>query len=270
MEHKINPSKNRALPPENRKVAPPPTRRRRQTRRPKNLQQSQLLIPTPPTRARYPWKRLVANLTALSVLCGCAALMGGGAWLSYQLIVDPNGNKLVSQFVPEWSRLPTGSRDSIETLDQIKASIRKLGFVTGEPLPLPVDRSGDNSISDLLLPVMVERTVKASTVCKNPCRQIVELRVYKRVQLPDRSSDKEQYFQLASSMNVEGPAESFVMASLADSTSNNQASNQSLPLTELRRFDGKPPASGIWFNVSGQLIRGDKKIPYGQVVRYNP
>ncbi|MEG3907134.1 hypothetical protein Q5691_13525 [Microcoleus sp. w1-18aA5] len=270
MEHKINPSKNRAKPPENPKVAPPPTRRRRQTRRPKNLQESQRPIPTPRTRARYPWKRLITNLTALSVLCGCAALMGGGAWLSYQLIVDPNGNKLISQFVPEWSRLPTGSRDSIQTLDQIKASIRKLGFVTGEALPLPVDQSRDNSISDLLLPVMVERTVKASTVCKNPCRQIVELRVYKRVQLPDRSSDKEQYFQLASSVNLEGPAESFVIASLADSTSNNQASNQSLPLTELRRFDGKPPASGIWFNVSGQLKQGEKKIPYGQVVRYNP
>lgn len=266
MEHKINPSKNRVKPPENRKVAPPPTRRRRQTRRPKNLQESQLPIPLPLTPARYPWKRLVANVTALSVLCGCSALMGGGAWLSYQLIVDPNGNKLISQFVPGWSRLPTGSRDSIQTLDQIKASIRKLGFVTGEPLPLPVD----NSISDLLLPVMVDRTVNASTVCKNPCRQIVELRVYQRVQLPDRYSDKEQYFQLASSLNLEGPAESFVIASLADSTSNNQASNQSLPLTELRRFDGKPPASGIWFNVSGKLVRGDKKIPYGQVVRYNP
>ncbi|MEG4284783.1 hypothetical protein QUB68_16765 [Microcoleus sp. A006_D1] len=270
MEHKINPSKNRAKPPENQKVAPPPTRRRRQNRRPKNLQESQIPIPAAPTPARYPWKRLVANLTALSVLCGCSALMGGGAWLSYQLIVDPNGNKLISQFVPGWSRLPTGSRDSIQTLDQIKASVRKLGFVTGEPLPLPVDKSTDNSVSDLLLPVMVERTVNASTVCKNPCRQIVELRVYNRVQLPDRDSEPEQYFQLASSVNIEGPAESFVIASLADSQSNNQASNQSLPLTELRRFDGKPPASGIWFNVSGKLVRGDKKIPYGQVVRYNP
>ena len=270
MEHKINPSKNRAKPPENPKVAPPPTRRRRQTRRPKKLQESQLPISAPPTAARYPWKRLVANLTALSVLCGCAALMGGGAWLSYQLIVDPNGNRLVSQFVPEWSRLPTGSRDSIQTLDQIKASIRKLGFITGEPLPLTVDKSRDDALPDLLLPVLVERTVNASTVCKNPCHQIVELRVYKRVQLPDRDSEKEQYFQLASSVNVEGPAESFVIADLGDSNSNNQASNQSLPLTELRRFDGKPPASGIWFNVSGKLLRGDKKIPYGQVVRYNP
>ncbi|MGB3264597.1 MAG: hypothetical protein WBA89_11605, partial [Microcoleus sp.] len=182
----------------------------------------------------------------------------------------PNGNRLVSQFVPGWSRLPTGSRDSIQTLAQIKASIRKLGFVTGEPLLLPANLSGDNSIFDLLLPVMVERTVNASTVCKNPCRQIVELRVYKRVQLPDRDSDKEQYFQLASSVSLEGPAESFVIASLADSPSDNQASNQSLPLTELRRFDGKAPAEGIWFNVSGKLVRGDKKIPYGQVIRYNP
>ncbi len=271
MEHKINPSKRRVKPPENSKVAPPPpTRRRRQTRRPKQLQDSQLPILASPTRARYPWKRLVANLTALSILCGCSALMGGGAWLSYQLIVDPNGNKLVSQFVPGWSRLPTGSRDSIQTLAQIKASIRKLGFVTGEPLPLPVEKSADNGIADLLLPVMVERTVNASTACKNPCRQIVELRVYKRVQLPDRDSDQEQYFQLASSVNLEGPAESFVIASLADSQSDNQASNQSLPLTELRRFDGKPPAEGIWFNVSGQLVRGDNKIPYGQVIRYNP
>ncbi|MFS8117941.1 MAG: hypothetical protein ACMG55_05550, partial [Microcoleus sp.] len=269
MEHKINPSKNRAKLSENPKVAPP-TRRRRQSRRPKKLQESQLPMSVPPTAARYPWKRMVANLTALSVLCGFSALMGGGAWLSYQLIVDPNGNKLVSQFVPGWSRLPTGSRDTIQTLDQIKASIRKLGFITGEPLPLTVDKSGDNARADLLLPVLVERTVNAATVCKNPCRQIVELRVYKRVQFPDRDSEKEQYFQLASSVNVEGPAESFVIADLADSQSNDRASNQSLPLTELRRFDGKAPASGIWFNVSGQLLRGDKKIPYGQVVRYNP
>ena len=270
MEHKINHSKNRAKPSENPKVAPPPTRRRRQSRRPKKLQESQLPMSVLPTAARYPWKRMVANLTALSVLCGCSALMGGGAWLSYQLIVDPNGNKLVAQFVPGWSRLPTGSRDSIQTLDQIKASVRKLGFITGEPLPLTVNKSGDNARADLLLPVLVERTVNAATVCKNPCSQIVELRVYKRVQLPDRDSEKEQYFQLASSVNVEGPAESFVIADLADSQSNDRASNQSLPLTELRRFDGKAPASGIWFNVSGQLLRGDKKIPYGQVVRYNP
>lgn len=271
MEHKITPSKGRAKPPQNGKVAPPPTtRRRRQARRPQNLQESQLPTNASQTVARYPWKRLIANVTALSILCGCAALMGGGAWLSYQLIVDPNSNKWIAKFVPEWSRLPLATRDSIQTLDQIKASVRKIGFTTGEPLLLPIDKSNDNSLSDLLLPVMVERNVNASTVCKNPCRQIVELRVYKRVQIPDRDSDTVQYFQLASSVNIEGPAESFVIASLADPKSNNQGSNQSLPLTELRRFDGKPPAAGIWFNVSGQLLQGDKKIPYGQVVRYNP
>lgn len=270
MEQKINPPKNRAKLPENGKVAPSSTRRRRSSRRPQNPQKSRSQTPrTPAPATRYPWKRLIANLTALSILGGCAALMGSGAWLSYQLIVDPNGNKWITRFVPEWSRLPLATRDAIQTLDQIKSSVRKLGFVTGEPLPLPVDKSGDYSVSDLLLPVMVERNVNAATVCKNPCRQIVELRVYKRVQIPDRDSDTVQYFQLVSSVNIEGPAESFVIASL-DSNSDNQASNQSLPLTELRRFDGKPPESGIWFNVSGQLVRGDKKIPYGQVVRYNP
>jgi hypothetical protein len=276
MEHKINPSKNPAKPAANPNV--PPTRRRRQARRTQNSQESQPKTgrsttpnqPTPKSVARYPWKRLIANLTALTVLCGFAALMGGGAWLSYQLIVDPNGNKWITKFVPEWSRLPLATRDSIQTVDQIQASIRKLGFVTGEPLPLPIHQSGDNSVSDLLLPVMVERTVNASTACKNPCRQIVELRVYKRVQLPDRDSNTVQYFQLVSSVNIEGPAESFVLTSLAESKSDNQGSNQSLPLTELRQFNGKAPQSGIWFNVSGQLVRGDKNIPYGQVVRYNP
>jgi hypothetical protein len=271
MEHKINSSKGRVKPPENSKVTPTPTRRRRKARRPQNLQQSQ--SPTsanPESAVRYPWKILIANVTALCILGGCAALMGSGAWLSYQLIVDPNGNKWITRFVPEWSRLPLGTRDAIQTLDQIKASVRKLGFVTGEPLLLPVDKSGDNSVADLLLPVMVERNVNAATVCKNPCRQIVELRVYKRVQLPDRDSDTIQYFQLVSSVNVEGPAESFAISSFVDSDSNNQGSNQSLPLTELRRLDGKAPESGIWFNVSGQLLRGDRKIPYGQVVRYNP
>jgi hypothetical protein len=194
--------------------------------------------------------------------------MGGGALLAYQLIVDPNSNKFISQFVPGWSRLPLGTRDSIESFDRIKASLRKLGFIAGEPLPLPIYKSGDDSISDLLLPVMVERNVNNLAACKNPCRQIVELRVYKRVQVPGRDSDNEQYFQLASSVNVEGPAESFIMDSLGDSDA--LASNQPLPLTELRRFDGKAPTGGVWFNVSGKVVRGDKKIPYGQVVRYNP
>lgn len=271
MEQKINPSKRRVKPPEPAKVAPPTTRRRRR-RRPQHLQQSQFPgHPSqnggPPPRT-YRWRRFIANLTALSILCGCAALMGGGALLAYQLIVDPNSNKLISEFVPGWSRLPLGTRDSIQTLDRIKASLRKEGFTAGEPLPLPVYQSGDDSIADLLLPVMVERTVNASTNCKNPCRQIVELRVYKQVQVPGRDSEKERYFQLASSVNVEGPAESFIIDSLDDS--DNQGSNQPLPLTELRRFDGKAPSQGIWFNVSGKLVRGEKKIPYGQVVRYNP
>ncbi|MGL5060667.1 MAG: hypothetical protein ACRC62_11870 [Microcoleus sp.] len=272
MEHKFNPSKRRVKPLEPAKVAPPPTRRRRR-RRSQHLQASQFpghpsenSAPSP--RMRYRWARFLANLTALAILCSCAALMGGGALLAYQLIVDPNSNKLISQFVPGWSRLPLGTRDSIQTLDRIKADLRKLGFTAGDPLPLPVYKSGDDAIVDMLLPVMVEKTVNAATSCKNPCRQIVELRVYKQVQVPGRDAENERHFQLASSVNVEGPAESFAIASLDDA--DDRGSNQPLPLTELRRFDGKAPTSGVWFNVSGKLVRGDKKIPYGQVVRYNP
>ncbi|HLO49116.1 MAG TPA: hypothetical protein VK211_11930, partial [Kamptonema sp.] len=269
MENKINPAVNRKRkPPENRKTsqgtAPRP---RTATKQRQNPQKSQSRAAK--SASKFLWKKALANFVALTALWGGAGAMGCGAWLSYELIVDPNASIWINQFLPEWSRLPFASGKSIQTLSQIRASLGQIGLIPGEMLLLPKDKSSERVVPDLLVPVMVERRPTASIVCKNPCRQIVELRVYQPVQIPYQGYETEQYYRLASSVTVQGPAESFVIAAHTDAN-DSQASNQSLPLTTLGRFQGQVPSSGAWFNLSGQLLRGDKKIPYGQVVHYNP
>lgn len=269
MENKIEPANRKRKPPENVKIAQgkvqPP--RKAVNKKRQNPQKSR---PKPSqSGSKFLWKKALANFVALTVLWGGAGAMGGGAWLSYQLIVDPNASIWINQFLPEWSRLPFASGKSIQTLSQIRASLGQVGLIPGEMLLLPKEKSSEREVPDLLVPVMVERRPTASIVCKNPCRQIVELRVYQPVQIPYQSYETEQYYRLASSVAVEGPAESFVIASHTDAN-DSQGSNKSLPLTALSLFEGKVPSSGAWFNLSGQLLRADKKIPYGQVVHYNP
>jgi len=276
MENKINPANRKRKPPENRKIAqgtapgtapgiaPPPRTAAKQRQNPQKSA-PKASKPAP----KFLWKKALANFVALTALWGGAGAMGCGAWLSYELIVDPNASIWINQFLPEWSRLPFANGKSIQTLSQIRASLGQIGLIPGEMLLLPKEKSSERVVPDLLVPVMVERRPSASIVCKNPCRQIVELRVYQPVQIPYQGEETEQYYRLASSVAVEGPAESFVIAAHTDANGS-QASNQSLPLTVLGRFQGQVPSSGAWFNLSGQLLRGDKKIPYGQVIHYNP
>ncbi|MDF0554825.1 hypothetical protein [Kamptonema sp. UHCC 0994] len=269
MENKIEPANRKRKPPENVKIAQGKAQlpRKAVNKQRQNPQKSRPKLVK--STAKFFWKKAVTNFVALTVLWGGAGAMGGGAWLSYQLIVDPNASIWINQFLPEWSRLPFASGKSIQTLSQIRTSLGQVGLIPGEMLLLPKEKSSEREVPDLLVPVMVERKPTTSIVCKNPCRQIVELRVYQPVQIAYQGDETEQYYRLASSVNVEGPAESFVIASHTDAN-DSQGSNKSLPLTTLRLFEGKVPSSGAWFNLSGQLLRADKKIPYGQVVHYNP
>ncbi|OCR01874.1 hypothetical protein BCD67_05095 [Oscillatoriales cyanobacterium USR001] len=216
------------------------------------------------------WKKAIANFMALTVLWAGAGVMGCGAWLSYQLIIDPNATIWINEFLPEWSRLPFANNSkSIQTISQIRSNLQQIGLIPGQLMLLPKEKSSIGEAPDLLVPVMVERRSNASIVCKNPCRQISEIQIYQPVQIPYQGYETEQYYRLISSFAVEGPAESFVIASHSE-IDDSQVSNQLLPLTNLGAFGGNSPSSGVWFNLSGQILRGNKKIPYGQVVHYNP
>lgn len=283
MENKINPTNRPLNPPARGQIAQVPPPARRQTRRSQTAQQpaSPKVSRKPTTKKKptrqLPWKKLLANFVALTVLWGGAALMGGGAWIAYQLIVDPNEGIWMNQFLPRWSRLPIASGKSIQTLLQVQASLQKVGLKAGEPLLL-LPKSGAATLplpekSEVLVPVLSPHRPVSSVVCKNPCYQVTELRVYQPVQIPGQTAEMEQYYRLVTTLTVEGPAESYVWETLAEFNRNDPselASNQPLPITSVQRFAGKVPASGIWLNLSGELRRGDKKIPYGQVIHYNP
>jgi hypothetical protein len=270
MQNNINQANRKQTPSQNRKIP-----QRIGTQAPKKLsQRTQKPQKYTPRRSRVvpklSWKKAIANFLALSVLWTGAGLMGGGAWVSYELILDPNASIWINQFLPEWSKLPFANNSkSIQTIAQIRSSLQQIGLIPGELMLLPKEKSSAGEAPDLLVPVMVERPKTTSIVCKNPCRQLSEIRIYQPVQIPYQGEETEQYYRLISSVTVEGPAESFVIADHND-IDNSQVSNQSLPLTNLGAFQGNPPNSGVWFNLSGQILRGNKKIPYGQVVHYNP
>lgn len=218
-------------------------------------------------------RKWFADMLALSVLFGGSGLMASGAWLSVQLIVDPDAGIWVNKFLPEWTRIPLRSRGQVQTLDQIRASLRQEGLTAGEPLALPKDPGKKDKWSegnsDMLLPTIGQRPGRHSLACKSPCQQVVELRVYQAVSSPSENGKKDKYFRLVNKMPVEGPAESFAIASLVD-PQDKQGSNQSLPLTVVRPFQSRVPPSGYWFYMDGQLTERDGKILYGQVVHYNP
>lgn len=277
MENKIDPARRPPKPLQKRATPPLPAEPPRPRQRKKQLPPSKArALPVPRKKAPrrpLPWRKWLADLVALSVLFGGSSLMASGAWLSVQLIVDPDAGVWLNKFLPEWTRIPLRSRGSIQTLEQIRATLRQEGLSTGESLALPKDPGKKDrwseGNSDLLLPVLATRPSRHSAACKNPCQQIVELRVYQAVSSPHENSGKEQYFRLVNQIPVEGPAESFAIASLIDAQGK-QGSNQSLPLTSVSSFKGRVPSSGFWFYMSGQLVQGDAKIPYGQVLHYNP
>lgn len=213
----------------------------------------------PAVRGSWP-----ASLLAIAVLLSGAGLITGGIWLSLQLFVNPDAADWVNTLLPEWAKIPLVNRESYQTLKQIRASIRQLGQIPGEPVPLETDAHTLQPTS-LLLPVLSSRAH-----CQIDCEQIVELRVYQLSSTEPRGVRPGDYYQIVSQVPVQGPEESFVIAPLVDAETANQGSSRPLPLTELRRFEGTTPAPGVWLYLSGQRVQGGSTIAYGQVVHYNP
>lgn len=216
-----------------------------------------------------PWRKWMMEWAGITLLFGGSSLMAAGAWLSVKLISDPNAIVSFNELLPQWTQFYISGNKSLQTLDQIKHSIKEeKGLSPGETFDLPSTIA--DSGSDLLVPVMKQIDSRASLPCETPCRKVVELRVYQSVLSVNQREGSKPYFRLVNTLSLEGPAESFVIASSIESASAPQGSNQPLPMTTVRRFQGKVPAAGIWFSVSGQRVQNNKTIPYGRVVNYNP
>ncbi|NEP03878.1 MAG: hypothetical protein F6K25_09815 [Okeania sp. SIO2G4] len=215
-----------------------------------------------------PWKKWIVEWAGVSLLFGGSGVMAMGAWISVKLISDPNAIVWFNQSLPQWTQFYISGNKSLQTLEQIKGSIKEGGFSTGETFSLP-STTTDSGL-DVLVPVMKQIDSRASLPCETPCRELVELRVYQSILSVNQREGSKPYFRLVNTLPLQGPAESFVISSTIESTSAPQGSNQPLPVTTVRRFQGKVPAAGVWFTVSGQRLQNNKAIPYGQIVNYNP
>jgi hypothetical protein len=217
--------------------------------------------PAPPKR-----RRPHSILTAIAILLSGIGFVSGGVWLSVQLIFDPDSILWINQFLPEWTQIPIASRRSPQTLADIHAELEKQKLIAGEILPLS-SSSTSNKRGDFLLPVLARQANCNATPLL--CQHIVELRTYQPTSLHRYRQRKEAYFQMVSQTAVEGPEESFVITPLLSTNATNLGRDQPQPLTQIRRFSGAVPKSGIWLYLSGQQSRGKTPITYGQIVHYD-
>jgi len=227
--------------------------------RPPVIPAEQKQVPVSPKPAVKKSRRgnALAALGAIAALIGATALIAGGVWLGFLLIINPDGSAWVNRFFPKLARISGATQDHPQTLAQIEAEIRKRKLKPGDPLFLSSNPGG----SDLLLPVLT-----SDSTCQTPCEQIIELRVYQPTETD--GTESEPTYRLATQVSVSGPDEFFVLNPLGDTE--NTGSSSGLPLTKVSGFDSEAPTSGVWLNLSGELKQSNTSILYGHLVHYNP
>lgn len=212
-------------------------------------------------------------IASLTITLG---LIGGGIWLGTRLMLNPNQVAWLNRWLPDWTRIPIAQAQPSQTLADIHTEIRQVGLIPGDLIPLTPQQAAANPVpvTAWLLPIFSPTPCPASLApTRSRCDAIVELRVYQTVTDSSAIATAPTYRRVHQLM-VAGPAESFVLASLLPSSSPPDAappgSNQPLPLTDLRRFEGTSALPGVWFSLSGQRVQDNQTCLYGQVLYYNP
>jgi hypothetical protein len=194
-------------------------------------------------------------------LVGGVGLMAGGAWFSVQSMLHPESIIWMTRWLPGWAKIATDNPSAPQTLDEIRQVLTQQGMEAGDTVFLS---SENQAKTELLLPVYLQRPN-----CDRGCRPLTQLRIYQSASDELSPSADLTYYYLINQVEVSGPAESFVIASLAN-LSSASGSNRPLDLTALKRFDSKAPNTGLWFNLQGNRLEGDAQMTYGQIFHYNP
>ncbi|WP_155967441.1 hypothetical protein [Kamptonema formosum] len=212
------------------------------------------------------------GLMSLAAFVTGTGLLAGGAWLSVQLITNPAPATWVSQ-LPGKSEVPVN--DDIQptvSLTEIRTELRKSGLLPA--LLVPLNTKTQELIPSALGPEQLMQVLVAkppkSLKCQSPCQPIQELRIYQPSPPRHDGSETEQYFRLVTQVPAPGPAESFVLAPVIQSSYDVQGSSRPLPLTALEPVRGEAPKTGVWLNFTGYRPYGKTKIAYGQLYHYNP
>jgi hypothetical protein len=214
---------------------------------------------------KLPGLRLISPRVGSGLLLAIAAAgVVGSAWLAVQLIVNPQSVAWLNRVVPNWVPLPVTGLKPPQTLAAIRAEITQAGQMPGTPLwlsPAGALAKGKKQ-SDMLFPVLGQ-----VPNCTGDCEQIVELRIYQA--LPGQGKPGAERFQLVDQVVVVGPSETTVLLPLMEGKMAKPGTVRSLPLRAVTRFEGTGSLPGVWLNLVGWLVRGDRTIAYGQVVHLN-
>lgn len=200
----------------------------------------------------------IGQIVAIAILLSGAALVIATTWISILFFLNPEQVIWLNQVLPEWAQIPLGESENPQTVEQIQIGLSQKQQMAGENLPLDDDKS-------FLLPVF-----RLHANCQSDCREVIELRVYQLSREVKIQSHSEKYYRLATRLPITGPEENEAIASLVDTKSENPDASNPLSLTEVKRFEGKTPSSGVWFYLRGQRQQGNNAIAYGQIVYYNP
>lgn len=201
----------------------------------------------------------LSSTLSIALLFSSAGLFISFAWISILFILNPQQISWLNKYLPEWAQISFGNSDSPQTLKQIQLNLSQQKRIAGETLLLD-----ENQEDSFLLPVFQQRAN-----CQSNCQYLVELRVYQRSDDLEFQTQPEKYYRLVTQLPVTGPEESFVLASLTGGESEHQETSISLPLNEVKRFEGDTPTSGIWFDLRGKRQQGTGAIAYGNIVYYN-
>ncbi|MFQ4141848.1 hypothetical protein [Chlorogloeopsis sp. ULAP02] len=197
---------------------------------------------------------------AIAVLLGSVGLITAFAWVSIELILNPDKVTWLNQLIPTWVKFSFNSTEQPQSLGEIQINLTKQGWMAGEIVPLEA-----NPTEAFVLPVLKQRVN-----CQSNCKDVVELRVYQRSHNLELQSKPEKYYNLMAQLPVTGLEESFVLNPLVNASSERQGSSTLLPISEVGRFEGETPSPGIWFYLQGKRTLGTNAIAYGYIVHYNP
>ncbi|AUS99858.1 hypothetical protein CLI64_05340 [Nostoc sp. CENA543] len=200
----------------------------------------------------------LSSVIAIAILLTGAGLVLSATWIGVLLIFNPEQVGWLNNFLPKWAQLPLSYSGNPQTLQQIKDSISDQQQIAGDTIAL------DAAENSFLLPVLRQRPN-----CQSNCQEVVELRVYKLEDLQYKTQP-ERFYRLTDNLSIAGTEESFALAPLVDTASENQDVSNSLPLTEIKPLEGETSTPGFWIYLRGERQQGTHAIAYGQVIYYNP
>ncbi|TAD76426.1 MAG: hypothetical protein EA001_12340 [Oscillatoriales cyanobacterium] len=203
--------------------------------------------------ASSPWQRVASvslSVGAVLTLGGAIALVTTGFAVGVRSIVDPEAAAWLEHWLPEPSGATT--RD-LKTVAQLRSELNRATQRMGEILPL-----GQQWL------VATVRQQQPNCKAGAACWPIVQLRAY-QAQPTAQTADRPAVYRLITTLDLQGPPESLVLATLA---ANDSGSTRPLPLATVQGLKGGP-AGGGWLTVGSVYRSAAGTAHYGTIVHLN-